>query len=387
MIDFGLTREHFRTALFEKEPHLFRNALREPLVSWSDLDELLMVVPPTAPFLRLFHHGVVPEAHFTTDTVVMGQGRRRLDKSRFYELMRNGATLVINRVEDYSVAAKRLCVEIGRFTGAEATGNAYVSFRGDGTFGKHWDTHDVFAIQLIGRKRWAIYPPTFPLPLTYQTHDMSGHACPAQPALELTLEQGDMLYLPRGWWHHVVPLDEGSLHLSVGIYPPTLYDYIVWTSARYLQQEVDVRRALSREDYRQKVDEALERLRRVLLDERTVAEFTTHRIGNLPLSSEFNVELFLDPRGVSLQPGTLVSLTAFDTPDLERGEIAANGSRLRPDPDSVAVARALQDCRWIRFDALCERVPQLGRDAVSRAVLNLARHEIVTLYNDRESTV
>src|SRR5690606_11333799 len=335
MIDFRLTPREFRSTHFEQGPYLFKAALPERPLTWADFEELLHLVPPHAPALRLFRHGIVPEREFTEEIVVLSQSRPKLDKVRFYDYMRNGATLVINRLEDYSMAAKRLCMEIARFAGAQASGNAYVSFRGDGTFGKHWDTHDVFAIQLIGRKRWAIYPPTFPLPLTYQTHDMSGHACPAQPALELTLEQGDMLYLPRGWWHHVVPLDEGSLHLSVGIYPPTLYDYIVWTSARYLQQEVDVRRALSREDYRQKVDEALERLRRVLLDERTVAEFTTHRIGNLPLSSEFNVELFLNPRGVSLQPGTLVSLTAFDTPDLERGEIAANGSRLRPDPDSV----------------------------------------------------
>ncbi len=380
MIDFGLTSDDFRSTHFENEPHVFRRALSERPVAWSDLDELLLVVPPGAPFLRLFHHGVVPEPQFTAETAVMGQGRRKLDKIKFYELMRGGATLVINRLEDYSVAAKRLCVEIGRFAAAEATGNAYVSFKGDGTFGKHWDTHDVFAIQLIGRKRWRIFAPTFPLPLTYQTNDRSGHTCPAEPTLELTLEQGDMLYLPRGWWHHVVPLDEGSFHLSVGIYPPTIYDYIGWTSSRFLQQHVDVRRTFSREGYRQAVSDALQKLQAVLLDERNAEEFVVQRVGNQPVSSEFNVELFLDPHGRALTDDALISLTAFDTPRLEHGEMVANGSRLQPDPDSLAVAAALQGCRWIRLAELCERVPQLSRAAVARAVLNLARHEIVTVH-------
>src|SRR5690606_978731 len=162
--------------------------------------------------------------------------------------------------------AKRLCAEIGRFIGAPASGNAYLSFNGNGTFGRHWDTHDVFAIQLIGRKRWRIFPPTFPLPLTYQTNQRSGPPCPSDPRLELTLEQGDVLYLPRGWWHHVIPLDEGSFHLSVGVYPPPLYDYVLWASARYLQQQVDMRRSFSRDAYKQAVTDTLRRLQEVLLD-------------------------------------------------------------------------------------------------------------------------
>lgn len=50
------------------------------------------------------------------------------------------------------------------------------------------------------------------------------------------MEDGDMVYLPRGWWHHVIPLEVGSFHLSVGSYAPTLFDYMVQTSAKYLEQ-------------------------------------------------------------------------------------------------------------------------------------------------------
>jgi len=381
MIDFRLTPREFRSTHFEQGPYLFKAALPERPLTWADFEELLHLVPPHAPALRLFRHGIVPEREFTEEIVVLSQSRPKLDKVRFYDYMRNGATLVINRLEDYSMAAKRLCMEIARFAGAQASGNAYVSFKGDGTFGKHWDTHDVFAIQLIGRKCWRIYAPTFPLPLTYQTNDRSGHVCPAEPTLELVLEEGDVLYLPRGWWHHVIPLDEGSFHLSVGVYPPTYYDYVMWTAAQYLQRLVDLRRAYCF-DERGRAGKVLEALPALLADARNAAEFERQTAASQPLSSDFNVDLFLEPRRASLSPTSLISLTTYAAPKLERSEMLVNGSRLELDAQSRAVVVALGDSLWIAFDELCERLPELSRDAVHRAVLNLARHDIVTIRHE-----
>lgn len=44
---------------------------------------------------------------------------------------------------------------------------------------------------------------------------------PPEPAAEPVLRPGDLLYLPRGWWH-AVTADQGthSLHLTCGITPP-----------------------------------------------------------------------------------------------------------------------------------------------------------------------
>jgi ribosomal protein L16 Arg81 hydroxylase len=379
MINFGLTPHDFRTAYFEQKPHTFRGALAERPFAWSDVDQLLHVVSPSAPGMRMFFRGPVPEHEFTHDVVELGKARRRLDKVKFYDYMRNGATLVINWLENFSVAAKRLCVEIGRFAGAQASGNAYLSFKGDGTFGKHWDTHDVFAIQLIGRKRWKVFAPTLPLPLTYQTNERTGHVCPDEPALEVTMEEGDMLYLPRGWWHHVVPLDVGSFHLSVGAYAPTLYDYVLWTSARYLEQHAGARRAFSAADYRETLAEALRQLPQVLLDPARAAEFERDAIGRQPLNAEVNLGLFLDPAANPLSGSAVLRLTAFHAPKLERGELPVNGALLSLDPEGQAIVAALRDCASLRYDALCARLPGFPPEVMHRAVLNLARHDIVTI--------
>src|SRR3954449_3839336 len=139
MIDFGITAAEFRERHFEKQPFLFRGALTKRPIGWPELDQLLGQIEPTPAGMQLFHGGLVPADSYVEEVAEFGQRRRRLNKIRFYGHMRSGATFVINRLETHSAVARRLCVEVGQFTGYPVTGNAYLSFSGDGTFGKHWD--------------------------------------------------------------------------------------------------------------------------------------------------------------------------------------------------------------------------------------------------------
>lgn len=378
MIAFGLTPSEFRACCFEKEPRLFSSALDERPFGWDDVDGLLHTIEATAPTMRLFHQGVVPESAFTEHIPGLGRMRRRLNKARFYGYMENGATLVINRLEDHSIAALRLCTQIGRFAGTQPSGNAYLSFNGRGTFGKHWDTHDVFAIQLIGRKRWQIFPPTLPLPLTYQTNERTGHACPEQPVLDFTLEEGDVLYLPRGWWHQVIPFDVGSFHLSVGTYTGTVYDYVMWTASRYLERHAATRRAFSVADYREALSEAVRELPAALLDPAVAAEFEREMVDRECLTAEFSLALSLGSSGSRLTDAALVSLTMAYARNLERGELRVNGAPVRLDPLGQSVIAALRDSA-LRFDTLCARLRDVQPDALRRAVLDLARRDVVSI--------
>lgn len=378
MIDFGLTLSDFRATYFEQKPCHFPGALAERPFAWSDVDQLLHILDPRVPMMRMFHHGLLPEHAYTEDFVERGRSRRRINKLKFYDYMAKGATIQINWLEEHSVAAKRLCLDVAHFARAQTSGNAYMSFAGDGSFGKHWDTHDVFVIQLIGRKRWRVFAPTLPLPLTYQTNDRSGHTCPAEPTLEFIMEEGDVLYVPRGWWHHVIPLEVGSFHLSVGSYAPTLFDYVVQTSAKYLEQQVAARRAFSPADYQKTVAEVTQQLSAVLLDAANAEAFERDWVGRERMSAEFNLAS-LDSAASPLSGAALLSLATFRAPKLEGGVLLVNGAQLRLEPVSQAIVAALRDTASLRFDRLCARLEDIPPDAVHRAVLDLARHDVVTI--------
>jgi ribosomal protein L16 Arg81 hydroxylase len=378
MIEFGVSQRDFRYTYFEQKPHHFRSALTDRPFTWSSIDKLLHILDPAASTIRMFHHGQLPERAYTDEFVELGLPRRRLNKPKFFEYLKGGATLQINWLERHSVEAMRLCLEVGRFVGAQTSANAYMSFSGDGTFGKHWDTHDVFAIQLIGRKRWRLFAPTFPLPLTFQGHDRSGHQCPAEPSVEITMEEGDVLYLPRGWWHHVVPLQGGSFHLSVGCYLPTVFDYVVQTSAKYLELEVAARRSFSADDYRETVAQLLEKLKVVLADQANAAGFERDFVSRERMNAEFNLA-FLDASASTLPDTALLSLATFSAPKLEGGVVIVNGLQLALEPLGRAIVAALSGCGSLRVGELCARIPSSPPDATRRAVLHLARHDVVTI--------
>ncbi|MEU9489066.1 cupin domain-containing protein [Streptomyces decoyicus] len=107
--------------------------------------------------------------------------------------------------------------------------NAYASWSAQEGFGTHWDDHDVIVVQVEGSKHWRIYGPTQIAPM----HRDSAHpeAPPELPIADLVLGPGDVLYLPRGWWH-AVAADQGvrSLHLTCGLTPHTGADLIGWLS-------------------------------------------------------------------------------------------------------------------------------------------------------------
>jgi ribosomal protein L16 Arg81 hydroxylase len=382
MIAFGLTQPEFRQRHLEQQPLLERRVLREPF-PWCELDSVLHQLEPTAPVFRLFNGGPVPEERYTDRVVELGLPRRRLNQRAFYAELRGGATLVINGFENHSARGLRLNAELGRYTGWRTVGNAYLSIGGRGTFGRHWDTHDVFAIQLLGRKRWLVYPPTFPLPLGMHPSDGSGHACPTTPAIDCVLEAGDLLYVPRGWWHQAIPFDEPSLHLSVGAYAPTVHDYLTWACSRHLPATLAARRSLTGDADRSDIEAALQAFRELVLADATRAEFERGVASSERLRSAVDTELLLSSGAAGLKPGTLVSLTTRRPIDSDSDEIAVNGGRLRLHPVSRAIVAALAGGA-LTIDELCRDLGGERPDELRAAVLDLAEHELVTISRPKD---
>ncbi|HMN43691.1 MAG TPA: cupin domain-containing protein [Povalibacter sp.] len=379
MIEFALSAADFRGRYFEREPWLMRGALRERPVDWPALDELLYRIEPTPAGMQLFNRGAIPAEAYTHELVELGQRRRRLNKIGFYSHMRGGATLVINRLETQASFARRLCTEIGRFAGAPSSGNAYLSFSGDGTFGRHWDTHDVFAIQLIGRKRWQVFAPTLPLPLSHQTSERSDQPCPVTPVLDCTLEAGDVLYVPRGWWHQVIPLQEGSFHFSVGTYPPTTQDYVGWVCSRVLAATIDGRRSLANAtpDGLQSV---MRQLASAVVDPQVQAEYQQWIGAQETLAAPFDIGLFLDQRLPMLQETSRLAANVRAVPDVQ-GRLSINGVLTPLDPAAIAVLRALAQGP-LDFATLAQRLRELPKESVHRAVLDLIGREVVIALPD-----
>lgn len=378
LLSLPISQQQFREEYFEKKPLLMRRALPQSPVAWRDVDELLFRVEPQAPFMRLFKDGEVAYDQYVDSEISMGLPKRVLNKRAFYRYLHGGATLVLNRIENFSLAAQRLCTEVGVYCAQPTMSNAYLTFSGNGTFGKHWDTHDVFAIQLIGKKRWQVFAPTLPLPLSHQTSERSGHVPPTQPVIDCELQQGDVLYLPRGWWHQAMPCDAGSFHLSVGTYAPTVMDYVLWACQRKLPEILAARAGIGGDIPSGDAQEILSAVADALRNPVELLNFKASLAERERVHSEFDLQATLDAQA-NLSDATLVALT--NSSRLRQGaDMMVNGARLKLDPLSASLIELLELHGTVTLQVIYKSMPTVPKFTLRAALLELSVHDAVNLW-------
>jgi hypothetical protein len=224
----------FAGAYWGKAPLLSRAAeLSGPdgfrdLLSLADADELLSRRGLRTPFLRVAKDGqVLPASRFTGGGGAGAEVSDQVLDERVLALYADGATLVLQGLHRIWPPLVDFARELGGQLGQPLQVNAYLTPAASQGFATHYDTHDVFVLQVDGRKRWRVHEPVLPDPLERQPWggraDEVSAVADGAPALDEVLEPGDALYLPRGWLHSAQAEEGPSLHLTVGIKALTRY--------------------------------------------------------------------------------------------------------------------------------------------------------------------
>lgn len=89
----------------------------------------------------------------------------------------------------------------------------------------HYDTHDVFVLQVSGVKHWAVYGEAIHYPLAHQKRE-GKITDPGEAQIDVELKPGDCLYIPRGFLHGAETVERESAHLTIGILSYTWRDVI-----------------------------------------------------------------------------------------------------------------------------------------------------------------
>ena len=129
----------------------------------------------------------------------------------------DGATIVLQALHHNWGPLAAFCRRLEAALGEPVQANAYFTPRSAQGLAVHHDTHDVFVLQVAGRKHWRVYEPVVQLPLQGQTYSRAKHGEPGAPVEDGVLEAGDTMYLPRGWLHDALTTDSESLHLTIGV--------------------------------------------------------------------------------------------------------------------------------------------------------------------------
>ena len=203
---------------WEREPLLVHRDDPEyyaDLLTLDGIDEVLSRSGPGLHDIRV----VVNGKETPVSELTRGRGRNGTTNSleTLYARYRTGSTVVVNTLQDRWPPLDRLAAALGAELDARLQMNIYLTPAGNQGFAPHYDTHDVFVMQVYGTKVWRLAGAPYPLPLQNKPHDKSQPA--PEPLQEIELRAGDLLYLPRGTIHSAIANETASLHVTIGIHP------------------------------------------------------------------------------------------------------------------------------------------------------------------------
>jgi hypothetical protein len=198
-------RKHFHVQ--RESPGFYRDFLTP-----GDLDLALKSEQLPAAFVGVVKEGAryLPE-EWSRVAESNGTSQRVAIPEKLSGLHSEGATLILNQADRAVPSLKIACRELTSEFGFPIQANVYVTPRGSSGFSKHADDHEVLVMQIAGTKRWLLYPSNVP---------------PDSPPVEIDMQPGDLLYLPRGLAHAARSQDQNSIHVTLGLRPAYTYQLI-----------------------------------------------------------------------------------------------------------------------------------------------------------------
>lgn len=214
----------FMSDYFGSRPvHIQGETARAGLLSTARLEQLLAVLPHwTEDNLKLILNSRPVLGEHFLEKAAGSEAPRRADSAKVQLFLRIGASLVGDHIEDIDPVVRQAAAMLSEQFAGAAGANVYCSFQGIRAFNSHCDLHEVFAVQLEGEKVWQIYENRAEAPVeALQGENAQALIDQAKGKVMMTvrMQPGDLLYIPRGYFHDALANSSASLHLTFGIRP------------------------------------------------------------------------------------------------------------------------------------------------------------------------
>ncbi len=208
-----VSRAEFFEAYWEARPLVIsRNTpgYFDPLLSLDEIDRVITTLNLSHPDLQL----VSSAEEIRGEQYTYRSGM--VDVAKLYQYFADGATIILPQLHTRVPSLAAFCRALEREFSSRFQTNIYMTPGNAQGFKPHYDTHDVFVLQIAGSKDWQIFETPVELPLKGQHFDSTVHPL-GEVTQTFTLHPGDMLYIPRGLVHDATSNDEISLHITTGV--------------------------------------------------------------------------------------------------------------------------------------------------------------------------
>ncbi|MDR6221442.1 JmjC domain-containing protein [Deinococcus soli (ex Cha et al. 2016)] len=234
--------EGFEKRYWEQRPLLLTAGDRigvDVLLSVPELEQILRTQKFQKDEVRLAQQGVEDRMER-----YLRPGSSELDLGAVLQRHHQGATLILQAFDRRHSQLGAFCRALGRQFGARTWANIYITPAQNQGFGAHYDTHDVLVLQVQGGKQWTVNALAVPAPLPSQPYQESLVQTPE--LFTTTLNEGDLLYLPRGFTHQAATNTSLSVHITIGLQTLTWADVLSQLVTEEVARNPAARRSIPR---------------------------------------------------------------------------------------------------------------------------------------------
>lgn len=252
-----MTPERFFAEYHDRQPlHLRGDPARfAAVLSWRGINRLLdMTHVWSSHSLQLVMDGTpVPAEQYCARAVGRDTAEQLMQPvaARVQDWVRRGASIVLNDVDSLTPGLRAVSDALEGAGLGKAQANVYISWQSHKAFPAHYDTHEVWAVQVEGEKTWNVwegradYPIGHPL---FRSQPQAHHEQAKQGLrAKVHMKPGDLLYLPRGWYHDALAEAPASIHVAYGVHAPLGMDLMNILAERVLY-DTEFRKPLPRQD-------------------------------------------------------------------------------------------------------------------------------------------
>lgn len=235
-----LTSEEFFSDYWEKKPLVTRGRAADtfvPLFSIADVDRAISYFRPTPGRLDL-----VTEQGFVRDNFLNSDGTANVKLVR--EIYLKGSTVILNGLDQTWEPLVLLTSKLEEYLNHPLAISVYLTppkFHG---VNPHFDTQENFVLQVEGSKHWKVYAPVQEFPRVEGSYTLVPREKLPAPILEVVLEPGDVLYIPRGFVHEAAAGERPSLHITLDVLVRTWHDFLSDALSGITERDPRFRRSL-----------------------------------------------------------------------------------------------------------------------------------------------
>jgi ribosomal protein L16 Arg81 hydroxylase len=215
------------------------------VMNWAKLSEMLSqaTIWSQSSLKLILDKETIPPARYCATAAGRDGGQvLRPDPDKVQDFLRRGATLIADDIDHLNPGLTALAHAIEQGLSGMVQGNLYLSSRRRQGFAAHFDTHDVYAVHVEGTKTWHVYEGRAADPIAhpmFRSYGQDHHEqAKGKLLMDVHMEPGDLLYLPRGQYHEAVADEGGAVHVAFGVTYPIGLDVVSMLYERMMYEPI-----------------------------------------------------------------------------------------------------------------------------------------------------